>query len=98
MSALQLGTRLGMMPQSVADLEKSEVFGRPELPIAGSLTKPSRRTLPLAPYGRIANVAGTSSPTRSSSVLHAKLCGDVWTWAGDYRQAECNIGVDYIAR
>lgn len=31
MSALQLGTRLGMKPQSVADLEKSEAYGTIQL-------------------------------------------------------------------
>lgn len=39
---------------------------------------------------------------RSSSVfeddfirlLHKKLFGDVWTWAGEYRRTEKNIGID----
>ncbi len=26
--------------------------------------------------------------------LHAKMFGDVWAWAGDYRRAERNIGID----
>lgn len=27
-------------------------------------------------------------------ILHKRLFGDVWTWAGDYRLTEKNIGVD----
>jgi len=28
--------------------------------------------------------------------LHTQLFGDVWSWAGNYRQTEKNIGVDPI--
>ena len=28
--------------------------------------------------------------------LHKRLFGDVWSWAGDYRQTEKNIGIDPI--
>ncbi len=28
--------------------------------------------------------------------LHARMFGDVWTWAGDYRQTERNIGIDPV--
>ena len=28
--------------------------------------------------------------------LHGKLFGDVWSWAGDFRQTERNIGIDPV--
>ncbi len=28
--------------------------------------------------------------------LHAKMFGDVWSWAGDFRQTERNIGIDPV--
>lgn len=44
------------------------------------------------------------SPRRGGSVfddgfirtLHKRLFGDVWSWAGEYRQTEKNIGIDPI--
>ncbi len=29
-------------------------------------------------------------------LLHKKMLGDVWSWAGEFRRSEKNIGVDWI--